>query len=610
MLQTWRPKANLKTCVSCETTSIPETEATLKSNRKGKVVTRKRLTLMEEPIGNFICNHYLPAMVKYSYHRPHVIILGKKHCGAMRVNAFKNSPGSVKTRRDYAERLSATFDLEIQSEHFGNGRSLSMEGSSVEFHIANLLQEYKAGNINVEELEQEFEFISHFSDVSRQDSTTTNAHMDVLIRNLKAKGRLWRMIFEETDGCCKQYRCGTALWLLSMLSSKFDITIDRAIGAPGHGKDVVDWLNATDKRFLRGKMCLIGTPESTDSVKRMAAHSMVGDASFSLAEECVRLCSEEGRAGGVKSEKKYQKREENATVKQRTYLLQKESDVLYQNIKMEAKGFMTGEHNGIGAMYHLRTDPDLGVSKAAVRRIPCLCDACLAQLEKPSIKERYARSESCVWADVFQDGHLNDWHIIDLVPKSGSDPGEFEDAQTVVLESIADRYAEEIQEGCFGAFMTSDTTTDGYYLVQWSSAPYTLQSDSFLEEYDPPLLIRQGELVCDAKYFNKVPRATAWYTPPQVYSSTTVVRLQQVVASEISLVGTTEARLPNTCDRKTAERLHAKKISDKDHDAILEEIGRREGLEHDEDASLGDASGDGSSSSSSEEDGSLSSDQE
>ena len=183
-------KANVKSCEACEMTSIAETEATLKIDRKGKVRTRKCLTLLEEPIGNFMYKYYLPAIEKYSYHRPHVIILRKKHCGAMKMNAFKNSPGSVKTRRDYAERLSATFDLEIQSEHFGNGRSLSMEGSSVEFHIADLLKEYKAGNLDVEELEQQFEFVSHFSDVSRQDSTTTNAHMDVLIRDLKLKGRL------------------------------------------------------------------------------------------------------------------------------------------------------------------------------------------------------------------------------------------------------------------------------------------------------------------------------------------------------------------------------------------------------------------------------------
>jgi hypothetical protein len=99
--------------------------------------------------------------------------------------SLQNTPGPVTTRRDYAERLSAAFyleiqsehfDLEIQSKHFGNGRLLSMEGSSVELRIANLLKEYKAGNLNVRALEQEFELISHFSDVLRQDSTTRNAH--------------------------------------------------------------------------------------------------------------------------------------------------------------------------------------------------------------------------------------------------------------------------------------------------------------------------------------------------------------------------------------------------------------------------------------------------
>jgi hypothetical protein len=53
-----------------------------------------------------------------------------------------------------------------------------------------------------------------------------------------------------------------------------------------------------------------------------------------------------------------------------------------------------------------------------------------------------------------------------------------------------------------------------------------------------------------------------------------------------------------------AERLNAKKIWDEDRDAILEEIGTgdKKVLIHDEEASLGDACGDGSSSSSSSSD--------
>jgi hypothetical protein len=49
------------------------------------------------------------------------------------------------------------------------------------------------------------------------------------------------------DGCGKQYNSGTTLSLLSLIATEFDLTFDRAIGAPGHGKDIVDGLNAMDK---------------------------------------------------------------------------------------------------------------------------------------------------------------------------------------------------------------------------------------------------------------------------------------------------------------------------------------------------------------------------
>ena len=34
-------------------------------------------------------------------------------------------------------------------------------------------------------------------------------------------------------------------------------------------------------------------------------------------------------------------------------------------------------------MYNIRCDPDLGVGKAAVRRIPCTYNSCIKQLELP-----------------------------------------------------------------------------------------------------------------------------------------------------------------------------------------------------------------------------------
>ena len=43
-------------------------------------------------------------------------------------------------------------------------------------------------------------------------------------------------VLGSTDGCAKQYKCSTAIYFMSHLSSKFGVAVDRAIGCPGHGK--------------------------------------------------------------------------------------------------------------------------------------------------------------------------------------------------------------------------------------------------------------------------------------------------------------------------------------------------------------------------------------
>ena len=52
-------------------------------------------------------------------------------------------------------------------------------------------------------------------------------------------------------------------------------------------------------------------------------------------------------------------------------------------IKQESIGFRKGNRNGISSMYNIRCDPELGVDKAAVRRIPCSCLFCIEQLDLP-----------------------------------------------------------------------------------------------------------------------------------------------------------------------------------------------------------------------------------
>ena len=43
--------------------------------------------------------------------------------------------------------------------------------------------------------------------------------------------------------------------------------MDCTINSPGHGKNVVDVLNATDKHYLRGEMELIGKLASNNTSK-------------------------------------------------------------------------------------------------------------------------------------------------------------------------------------------------------------------------------------------------------------------------------------------------------------------------------------------------------
>jgi hypothetical protein len=585
---------NAKKCIVCENQAADQ--------KLGKISTRKELTLLSRPIGIYFREFYLPALEKYAHHIAHVKILSKTECGIMCQSTFEQTPGDLKTRHDYAERLSAVFADEIQSSHFGNGRSLSIEGSKVESFDSMELEAFARGDILATDLVPNMEFHSHFSNDSRQDAATSAAHLTVLLDLLKSQGKFIQSctLYDETDGCAKQYRCSNAIYLLSVLASKYGITINRAIGAPGHGKDDVDGLNATDKRYLSGKFCMIGTPEANNTEKRMAANSMVEGATQSLAAECARLCSLPSRINGVKGHAKARKREEAATMNKRNYHVQNEDEEIpFTNLKMKTVGLPKGTYNGMGAMYNLRVDPSLGVGKAALRRIPCLCDGCLSQLKLPwqhgvsaDNQARYKSSVTCKWWGLFLG--LNDWKIVSFEPTNQSDMEEIEDTQAVALSGITAMMAEHVNIGSYGALSTEDPAANGYYVLQWTSNPYTLQDDTALTEYDPPEMVEKGALVCEANYWNKVPRAKDWYTPSL---TRTIARLQFVIDPNISLeIQSNDCKLPNNCDKRQARQLGACRIPKEVHASLIDEIIRRDtlGFDHGSSESEEEDSGDDS----------------
>ena len=106
-------------------------------------------------------------------------------------------------------------------------------------------------------------FHSFLSDNSKQDAVTTTAHIKRLISLLKNKQVLITSLnkrWENTYGCAQQYRCASALYLMSVMSHTFSTMIDRGISAPGHGKEVVDGLNDVDKRYIYQLMSKVQLP--------------------------------------------------------------------------------------------------------------------------------------------------------------------------------------------------------------------------------------------------------------------------------------------------------------------------------------------------------------
>ena len=57
-------------------------------------------------------------------------------------------------------------------------------------------------------------------------------------------------IWRNTDGCAEQYRCASALYLLSVMYQCYSVIIDKGISAPRHGKEVADGINAVDKSYI------------------------------------------------------------------------------------------------------------------------------------------------------------------------------------------------------------------------------------------------------------------------------------------------------------------------------------------------------------------------
>ena len=239
-----------------------------------------------------------------------------------------------------------------------------------------------------------------------------------------------------------------------------------------------------------------------------------------------------------------------------------------------------GEFNGIRAHYNIRTDPQLGLRWAALRRVACGCAECAKQLALPwtpgvarDAQPRYARNKACVLWPSYEGA--NDWKVRELLPKTAAEARGARECMASVLTARVTRMSLQIVEGDVAAYGTTDEDTRGYYLVVWRGEPYTLQ-----EETDG---VAADTLVADADYFNPVDRAPGWYTPSP--GNKVVVQVAHVLRTGLALLPlSSDNKLPAglaKAAKTEAAKQKASKVAAADHELIMEEATQRDQLEYD-----------------------------
>ena len=123
----------------------------------------------------------------------------------------------------------------------------------------------------------------------------------------------------------------------------------------------------------------------------------------------------------------------------------------------------------------------------------------------PSDKQdRYKPVTKCTYWPVL--GAFNNWNIIQLSSKSTSSD-TFDEIHQVVLDGISDNMASLFESDKYVAINTTDTSTNGFYVIMFTSGAYTLQENTTIDGQ----IITAGELVVKARYTCSMQVDTNWY---------------------------------------------------------------------------------------------------
>ncbi len=206
---------------------------------------------------------------------------------------------------------------------------------------------------------------SHLSDDKPQIVATKLQNSINMLNDLKQRGNLTNdeinMIIFFTSGCAGQYKCGTALYLLSMLAQRTGKNVYHFVKCAGHGKCRCNEEGGCQKAFYKTAFDKFVTlPEQHMDGKRWAlSHKVEGGSIISLASTVFNILQDDDYVHGARSHSSWKKKECGHIITERRFILQDTGSAKLLPLKMDAIGFDKGKNNGLRAHHNFVADPEI-----------------------------------------------------------------------------------------------------------------------------------------------------------------------------------------------------------------------------------------------------------
>ena len=109
-----------------------------------------------------------------------------------------------------------------------------------------------------------------------------------------------------------------------------------------------------------------------------------------------------------------------------------------------------------------------------------------------------------------------------------------------------------VESGTYGAINTTDTSTNGFYFIIFTSGAYTLQENTKIDEQ----IITAGELVVKAQYICYMKVDTNWYWNQQPKQNVITVPTRTITHPKLEVNAVTEfhAITTSVCTRTQAKK--------------------------------------------------------